>query len=222
MTRRSEGGQKRASYGPPRIRILSTKYWDDETGLYYYGYRYYSAELGRWLSRDPFEENGGYHLYAFVLNDPINSIDIYGLQQYIEGLWFREPYVENIDLGWQKDRSWYNSFDFQFGIQWKKKEVLPKVKFGYALLEARGDIGFTVHCIDECSKREWYVSKKWRDIRKDIRVPIGIKVGPKVAKRALLGIAIYQAERDLLEYYSSVQIILQMTPTQICEKFPNG
>jgi RHS repeat-associated protein len=32
---------------------FSTKYTDDETGLVYYGFRYYSAELGRWLSRDP-------------------------------------------------------------------------------------------------------------------------------------------------------------------------
>ncbi|WCJ60985.1 hypothetical protein NXS98_07660 [Fontisphaera persica] len=34
---------------------------------------------GRWLSRDPLEEKGGLHLYAFVLNDPINDFDIYGL-----------------------------------------------------------------------------------------------------------------------------------------------
>lgn len=78
MTDRSEGGQKRASYGPPRIRILSTKYWDGETGLYYYGYRYYSSELGRWLSRDPLGERGGYNLYAFTYNNPINFFDLLG------------------------------------------------------------------------------------------------------------------------------------------------
>ncbi|HHS97404.1 MAG TPA: hypothetical protein ENK08_05820 [Chloroflexi bacterium] len=37
---------------------FSTKYHDDETGLVYYGYRYYSPELGRWLNRDPIEELG--------------------------------------------------------------------------------------------------------------------------------------------------------------------
>jgi len=37
---------------------FSTKYLDDETNLYYYGYRYYSSELGRWISRDPIEEIG--------------------------------------------------------------------------------------------------------------------------------------------------------------------
>ena len=37
---------------------FSTKYEDDETGLLYYGFRYYSPEIGRWLSRDPVEERG--------------------------------------------------------------------------------------------------------------------------------------------------------------------
>ncbi|HCL92873.1 MAG TPA: RHS repeat-associated core domain-containing protein [Verrucomicrobiota bacterium] len=32
---------------------FSTKYQDGETDLLYYGYRYYNASTGRWLSRDP-------------------------------------------------------------------------------------------------------------------------------------------------------------------------
>jgi RHS repeat-associated protein len=32
---------------------FSTKYHDSETALVYYGYRYYSPELGRWIKRDP-------------------------------------------------------------------------------------------------------------------------------------------------------------------------
>ena len=37
----------------------STKYFDSETGFYYYGYRFYSPELKRWLTRDPIGEDGG-------------------------------------------------------------------------------------------------------------------------------------------------------------------
>ena len=37
---------------------FSTKYQDDETDLLYYGYRYYNASTGRWISRDPLEEAG--------------------------------------------------------------------------------------------------------------------------------------------------------------------
>ena len=47
---------------------FSTKYHDAETGLVYYGYRYYSPRLGRWLNRDPDGEHGGRNLYAFTIN----------------------------------------------------------------------------------------------------------------------------------------------------------
>jgi RHS repeat-associated protein len=53
----------------------STKYYDWETGCYYYGYRYYDPSTGRWLSRDPIQERGGKNLCAFVNNAPLNSYD---------------------------------------------------------------------------------------------------------------------------------------------------
>jgi len=37
---------------------FSTKYLDAETGLSYFGHRYYAPGLGRWISRDPIEETG--------------------------------------------------------------------------------------------------------------------------------------------------------------------
>jgi RHS repeat-associated protein len=58
---------------------FSTKYFDAETGLYYYGHRYYQSESGRWVSRDPIAELGGANLYAGMLNDPINAADPVGL-----------------------------------------------------------------------------------------------------------------------------------------------
>jgi RHS repeat-associated protein len=54
---------------------FSTKYTDDESGLLYYGYRYYSPSLGRWLARDPIGEVGGLSLYGAVFNNPIQHID---------------------------------------------------------------------------------------------------------------------------------------------------
>jgi RHS repeat-associated protein len=58
---------------------FSTKYFDAETGLYYYGYRYYAPKIQRWTSRDPLNEAGGVNLYAFVGNDPVNKVDPLGL-----------------------------------------------------------------------------------------------------------------------------------------------
>jgi len=57
---------------------FSSKYWDGETGFYYYGHRFYSPELGRWLSRDPIGERGWINLYEFVENTPLNRFDILG------------------------------------------------------------------------------------------------------------------------------------------------
>lgn len=59
--------------------LAATKYYDYESGLYYYGYRYYEPETGRWLSRDPIEENGGLNLYTFITNKPLESYDYLGL-----------------------------------------------------------------------------------------------------------------------------------------------
>lgn len=60
---------------------FSTKYADAETGLSYYGYRYYQPQTGRWLSRDPMGEDGGVNLYAFVGNDPVGKADPFGLYE---------------------------------------------------------------------------------------------------------------------------------------------
>jgi len=57
---------------------FSTKYQSNTTALYYYGYRYYSAALGRWLSRDPIGERGGLNIYAFVVNGSVNKYDVLG------------------------------------------------------------------------------------------------------------------------------------------------
>jgi len=61
---------------------FSTKYLDQETGWYYYGYRYYSPELGRWLSREPIRERGfgTRYLSALSLHAAIHAYGNYALQ----------------------------------------------------------------------------------------------------------------------------------------------
>ncbi|WP_419807515.1 RHS repeat-associated core domain-containing protein [Sphingomonas sp.] len=53
--------------------------FDDETGLHYNFFRYYSPQLGRYLSRDPVTYLGGMHVYSYCDNDPVNRIDVLGL-----------------------------------------------------------------------------------------------------------------------------------------------
>ena len=62
---------------------FSTKYCDPETDLYYYGYRFYSPSLMRWLNHDPIEEEGGINLYEFCLNNSLYSIDSFGCDRYM-------------------------------------------------------------------------------------------------------------------------------------------
>jgi len=57
----------------------STKFAIPLTDLCYYGYRFYNLEMGRWQSRDPIEESGGFNLFLFVDNSPIDYTDILGL-----------------------------------------------------------------------------------------------------------------------------------------------
>ena len=54
---------------------FSTKYHEAETGLYYYGYRFYLPPNHRWLNRDPIEEKGSVNIYAFCANNPIANYD---------------------------------------------------------------------------------------------------------------------------------------------------
>lgn len=58
---------------------FSSKMFDPLSGLYYYGYRWYSPQLQRWMNRDPIFESGGINLYSYVLNDPNDLFDPFGL-----------------------------------------------------------------------------------------------------------------------------------------------
>ena len=57
---------------------FSTKFRDDESGLVYYGYRYYSPTIGRWLGRDSSQEKGGMNLFCFANNNAVRYQDPLG------------------------------------------------------------------------------------------------------------------------------------------------
>ena len=61
--------------------LFSTKYHEWETDHYYYGYRYYNPNTGRWPNRDSIEEEGGINIYNYVGNNPITFIDPLGLEK---------------------------------------------------------------------------------------------------------------------------------------------
>jgi RHS repeat-associated protein len=64
---------------------FSTKLIDRETGLVSYQRRFYRPAIGRWINRDPIEEEGGDNLYAFCQNAPSLRMDYLGLRLSDDG-----------------------------------------------------------------------------------------------------------------------------------------
>lgn len=93
-------------YGRRSANLITTNAAEADfgfTGHYYHApntlhlapYRAYSADLGRWLSRDPIEEAGGVNLYGYVANSPLSFVDPLGLA------------MEGVDEVWYNPWSWH-------------------------------------------------------------------------------------------------------------------
>jgi len=75
--------------------------YDRDTKLTRFGARDYDAESGRWTSKDPIGFNGGdTNLYGYALNDPVNLLDILGLEpfQIVGSSKFQKHVQSAIDL----------------------------------------------------------------------------------------------------------------------------
>jgi RHS repeat-associated protein len=72
----SSGQPKEDSVNPWRY---ASKRVDEESGLVFFGRRYYDPEIGRWTTPDPIGFEGGANVYAYVFNSPLSYFDLYGL-----------------------------------------------------------------------------------------------------------------------------------------------
>jgi RHS repeat-associated protein len=63
--------------------LFNAKELDEETGLYYYGARYYDSKASLWLGVDPmWEKYQGISVFAYCANNPIRYIDPTGMDWY--------------------------------------------------------------------------------------------------------------------------------------------
>uniref|UniRef100_UPI001386A256 RHS repeat domain-containing protein n=1 Tax=Roseimaritima sediminicola TaxID=2662066 RepID=UPI001386A256 len=57
--------------------------WTPDAAIYYFRNRWYSAQLGRFCSRDPIGYGDGMHLFNYLVNQPLVLIDPFGLVRLV-------------------------------------------------------------------------------------------------------------------------------------------
>jgi len=89
---------------------FSTKEYSSETGLIYYGYRFYMPEEGRWLNKEPLGYVGVWNLYNMIYNNPVNYIDLLGLMgRRYDDEWYKPEHERKSAF-----RRWLESIGFVF------------------------------------------------------------------------------------------------------------
>jgi RHS repeat-associated protein len=149
---------------------FQSKYFDQESGLNYYYHRYYNPSIGRFINEDPIGFNGGLNLYLSVENNPINSVDFFGLKIICKPKsndWYLCPGFSSNDLG--------TLIDVIYKTKWKLlKQVYmdPIARAGYigyfkyiAIFKFSKYLKYIKLCFDfKCCDSE--TGKSWIETRK--------------------------------------------------------
>lgn len=85
---------------PPTPFAFQGREYDAESRLYYYRARHYDPRVGRFLTEDPIGLTGGWNVYAFVRNNPLNHFDLLGLASVEISAGFHVPFSPGIAVGY--------------------------------------------------------------------------------------------------------------------------
>jgi RHS repeat-associated protein len=122
---------------------------DEESGLYYYGARYYAPWLGRWVSCDPAGAVDGNNLYAAFRSNPITNTDPTG-NETLDGGTTKSPDSLGLTSQVGKSTEVYNPHAYKFienpaqREQYRQtKTVVPKgeTKEGSGRTDAQKTLG---------------------------------------------------------------------------------
>jgi hypothetical protein len=70
---------------------------------------YYNATTGKWLNRDPLEEDGGFNSYCFVNNEPVSANDYLGLviETSCDAI---DDYLKSLGISYQRTGNYHYTF----------------------------------------------------------------------------------------------------------------
>jgi RHS repeat-associated protein len=103
--------QSSGTWKDANVYRFSSKEFHAKSGLCYYGYRFYSPGLQRWINRDLIGEPGGINLYAYVGNNPINGADQLGLWNLWNPATWGDKNPQNWSF-WNSITPWHESSGF--------------------------------------------------------------------------------------------------------------
>ena len=111
----------------------------DDSGLYYYGARYYAPWLQRWVSADPAGAVDGLNLYGFVGNNPLHYIDSDGKKKKPSEL--RQTIVSSLEYLSAVNRN-VKDVDKQLSDLSRPSSFRLKVLTNFLYLSGRAVAGF--------------------------------------------------------------------------------
>ena len=131
--------------------LFNGKELDTETGLYYYGARYYDPKTSIFLNVDPLAEKYPNKTpYHYVSNNPINRIDPWGLTDYIVNGEHQQINDGHNDISMKVTRRQFNRLQRLFekgGTGYERLMNRLSVRNGYTTYENNGNSlkdGFTI------------------------------------------------------------------------------
>ncbi len=128
----------------------SGKLRDDATGLYYYGFRYYAAWIGGWLSPDPIGPADGVNLYRFVWNNPIRLVDADGLRS----VWLDVPsHLNRLENTPEMKQALLDHLGEGWRVKWRRVDAQYQWQATYSPVAAAKGLGEALERIVEAARK---------------------------------------------------------------------
>lgn len=112
--------------------LFNAKEFDEETGMYYYGARYYEPRLSLWMSTDPMEEKyPDYSTYIYAAQNPIAYSDPTGME--IRGVTKSDAEEFKSDVHLILGDSKFDNLRSLISLKGKKYQQIPDAALADAL-----------------------------------------------------------------------------------------